>query len=207
MQARLQINSTIESSKVLSRHLPSHEMLVRRLIQISQHLKTNLALTILFVGLCHMVQAQDYDLTAPGSETPAPPPNGCIALLQNVLIFDGRSTALSAPSSVLVRGNIIERVAANPISVDADSDATVVKGNSRVLMPGLIGADNRELMGITGFINPYPGRLGVVQEGAFADLLLVDGNPLENIKSIEDPGKNFLVIMKDGKIYKNTVPR
>jgi imidazolonepropionase-like amidohydrolase len=154
-----------------------------------------------------MVQAQDYDLTAPGSETPAPPPNGCIALLQNVLIFDGRSTALSAPSSVLVRGNIIERVAANPISVDADSDATVVKGNRRVLMPGLIGADNRELMGITGFINPYPGRLGVVQEGAFADLLLVDGNPLENIKPIEDPGKNFLVIMKDGKIYKNTVPR
>jgi hypothetical protein len=189
MQARLQINSTIESSKVLSRHLSSHEMLIRRLIQISKHLKTNLALTILFVGLCHMVQAQDYDLTAPGSETPAPPPNGCITLLQNVRIFDGRSTALSAPSSVLVRGNIIERVAANPIFVDADSDATVVEGNRRVLMPGLIDADNR------------------VQEGAFADLLLVDGNPLENIKPIEDPGKNFLVIMKDGKIYKNTVPR
>jgi len=46
-----------------------------------------------------------------------------------------------------------------------------------------------------------------VEEGALADLLLVDGNPLENIKLIEDPGKNFLVIMKDGKSYKNTVPK
>src|SRR3984885_4358383 len=64
-------------------------------------------------------------------------------------------------------------------------------------------ADNGELMALSGFINPYPAKLGVVEEGAFADLLLVDGNPLENIKLIEDPGKNFLVIMKDGTIYKN----
>ena len=68
-------------------------------------------------------------------------------------------------------------------------------------------ADNGELMALSGFINPYPGKLGVVEEGALADLLLVDGNPLENIKLIEDPDKNFLVIMKDGKIYKNTLPR
>jgi imidazolonepropionase-like amidohydrolase len=68
-------------------------------------------------------------------------------------------------------------------------------------------ADNGELMALTGFINPYPGKLGVVEQGALADLLLVDGNPLENIKLIEDPDKNFLVIMKDGTIYKNTLPR
>ena len=64
-------------------------------------------------------------------------------------------------------------------------------------------ADNGELMALSGFINPYPGKLGVVEEGALADLLLVDGDPLENIKLIEDPGKNFIVIMKDGKVYKN----
>jgi imidazolonepropionase-like amidohydrolase len=67
--------------------------------------------------------------------------------------------------------------------------------------------DNGELMALSGFINPYPGKLGVVEEGALADLLLVDGNPLENIKLVEDPGKNFLVIMKDGTIYKNTLPK
>jgi imidazolonepropionase-like amidohydrolase len=68
-------------------------------------------------------------------------------------------------------------------------------------------ADNGELMALSGFINPYPGKLGVVEEGALADLLLVDGNPLENIKLIEDPDKNFFVIMKDGAIYKNTLPK
>jgi len=45
----------------------------------------------------------------------------------------------------------------------------------------------------------------VVEEGALADLLLVDGNPIANLEIIEDPAKNFLVIMKEGKIYKSTV--
>ena len=67
--------------------------------------------------------------------------------------------------------------------------------------------DNGELMALSGFINPYPGKLGVVEEGALADLLLVDGDPVANIKLIEDPGKNFLVIMKDGRIYKNTLSK
>jgi imidazolonepropionase-like amidohydrolase len=68
-------------------------------------------------------------------------------------------------------------------------------------------ADNGELMALSGFINPYPGKLGVVEEGALADLLLVDGNPLENIKLVADPDRNILVIMKDGRIYKNALPR
>jgi imidazolonepropionase-like amidohydrolase len=68
-------------------------------------------------------------------------------------------------------------------------------------------ADNGELVALCGFINPYPGKLGVVEEGALADLLLVDGNPLENIQLVADSDKNFLVIMKDGTIYKNTLPK
>lgn len=65
---------------------------------------------------------------------------------------------------------------------------------------------NAELLTLSGKRNPYPGKLGVVEQGALADLLLVDGNPLENINLIADPGKNFVVIMKDGKVYKNTLP-
>lgn len=64
-------------------------------------------------------------------------------------------------------------------------------------------ADNAELLAMAGPRNPYPGKLGVVEEGALADLLLVDGDPVTNIKLIEDPAKNLFVIMKDGKIYKN----
>ena len=65
---------------------------------------------------------------------------------------------------------------------------------------------NAELLTLSGKRNPYPGKLGVIEEGALADLLLIEGNPLENIQLIADPARNFLVIMKDGKIYKNTVP-
>ncbi|MGF1488482.1 MAG: amidohydrolase family protein [Prochloraceae cyanobacterium] len=63
--------------------------------------------------------------------------------------------------------------------------------------------DNQELFALSGPRNPYPGKLGVVQEGALADLILVNGNPIQNIQLIADPEKNFLIIMKDGKIYKN----
>ncbi len=66
---------------------------------------------------------------------------------------------------------------------------------------------NAELLTLSGLRNPYPGKLGVVEEGALADLLVVDGNPLENLDLIADPGRNFLVIMKDGKIHKNTLPK
>jgi len=62
---------------------------------------------------------------------------------------------------------------------------------------------NAELLSLSGPRNPYPGKLGVVEEGALADLLLVDGNPMENIKLVEDPARNFLVIMKGGTVYKN----
>ncbi len=67
-------------------------------------------------------------------------------------------------------------------------------------------ATNAELLTLSGPRNPYPGKLGVVQEGALADLLLVDGDPIANLKLIEDPAKNLLVIMKDGRIYKNSLP-
>jgi imidazolonepropionase-like amidohydrolase len=66
---------------------------------------------------------------------------------------------------------------------------------------------NGELLALSGKRNPYPGKLGVVEEGALADLLLVDGNPIDNIKLIEDPARNFLVIMKDGKVHKNLVAK
>jgi len=65
--------------------------------------------------------------------------------------------------------------------------------------------DNAELLALSGPRNPYPGKLGVVEEGALADLLLVDGDPIVNIKLLENPSRNLVVIMKDGKIYKNAL--
>lgn len=61
-----------------------------------------------------------------------------------------------------------------------------------------------ELLKLCGPRNPYPGDLGVVKEGAYADLLMVQGNPLEDIRAVTDRD-NLKIIMKDGVIYKNTL--
>jgi imidazolonepropionase-like amidohydrolase len=66
-------------------------------------------------------------------------------------------------------------------------------------------ADNAQLLALSGPRNPYPGKLGVVEQGAYADLLLVDGDPIANIQLITDPDTHFVVIMKNGTIYKNTL--
>lgn len=62
-----------------------------------------------------------------------------------------------------------------------------------------------ELLALSGPRSPYSGKLGVVQEGALADLLVVDGNPLEDLKVLEDSENRLKLIMKDGKVYKNTL--
>ncbi len=65
--------------------------------------------------------------------------------------------------------------------------------------------DNAQLLKLSGPRDPYPGDLGVIKEGALADLILVDGNPLENLDLVADADTNFVIIMKDGVIYKNTL--
>jgi imidazolonepropionase-like amidohydrolase len=74
-----------------------------------------------------------------------------------------------------------------------------------------------ELVALCGKMNPYPlGKLGVVEEGAYADIILVDGNPLEDISTIggnelwykapsRDGVETIPLIIKDGKICKNTL--
>lgn len=71
----------------------------------------------------------------------------------------------------------------------------------------MVTHDNAELLALSGPRNPYPGKLGVVETGALADLLLVDGDPTRDIGLVADPAKNFLVIMKDGKVWKNMTSR
>ena len=81
--------------------------------------------------------------------------------------------------------------------------ASLVRWYSPAEALAMATGTNAELLALSGKRNPYPGKLGVVEQGALADLLLVDGNPLENINLIADPAKNFKVIMKDGRVYKN----
>jgi len=65
---------------------------------------------------------------------------------------------------------------------------------------------NADIVALSGPLNPYKaGPLGVIKPGAYADLLIVEGNPLKDIKLLGDPEKNLKLIMKDGKVYKNTL--
>ena len=83
------------------------------------------ALPLVAVGLASAGRAQG-----------SPPANASATLFQNVRIFDGKSGSLSAPSSVLVKGNTIERISTTPIAIEPGVD--VIDGNGRTLMPGLI---------------------------------------------------------------------
>ncbi|TIW43075.1 MAG: amidohydrolase family protein, partial [Mesorhizobium sp.] len=84
-------------------------------------------------------------------------------LFENVRIFDGKGAALSAPSNVLVEGNVIARISASPIAAEG---ARRIAGNGRTLMPGLIDAHwhamliastPAEAMGDVGFANLAAG--------------------------------------------------
>lgn len=65
-------------------------------------------------------------------------------------------------------------------------------------------SDNADLLALSGLRNPYGSKLGVIEAGAFADLLVVDGDPTSDLGIFDDPEKNIRIIMKDGRIHKDT---
>jgi imidazolonepropionase-like amidohydrolase len=76
-----------------------------------------------------------------GQQSPAASRGGApVMLFQNVRIYDGKGSSLSALSNVLVRGNKIERISTGPIPVDRRADTQIIEGGGRTLMPGLIDA-------------------------------------------------------------------
>jgi imidazolonepropionase-like amidohydrolase len=79
-----------------------------------------------------------FGLTSAANPQDNPPGNVSTTLFRNVRIFDGKGASLSAPSNVLVKGNIVERISMEPIAVEPG--VIVIAGNGRTLMPGLIDA-------------------------------------------------------------------
>ena len=65
---------------------------------------------------------------------------------------------------------------------------------------------NAELLAMSGRRNPYPGKLGVIEPGAYADLVLIEGDPFRDISILEHPEKSLTLIMKGGQIYKDSRP-
>ena len=106
------------------------------------------ALLLMAVGLASAAHSQGN-----------PPENDAGAtLFENVRIFDGKGASLSAPSNVLIKGNIIERISTEPIA--AEPGVTVIAGNGRTLMPGLIDAHWHAML-----IRPNPAQAIVGDAG------------------------------------------
>jgi imidazolonepropionase-like amidohydrolase len=123
-----------------SRNLPSASFALTTIRNLRRMLLPPLLAAALLIGLCQQSPAQHEALEL-GPEEAAPTlPAGGATLFQNVRIFDGKNATLSAPSSVIVRRNIIEQISANPAATEAGADVRVINANGRVLMPGLIDA-------------------------------------------------------------------
>ena len=134
----------------------------------SASVQIGLMLAAFLVGLCQssLGQVGDTILEEPGSvPSPTPLATGAATLFQNVRIFDGKGTTLSAPSNVLVRGNTIERISASPITIDTNANVRVIAANGRVLMPGLIDAHWH------AFMAAIPLQLLITSAPAYLQLL------------------------------------
>jgi imidazolonepropionase-like amidohydrolase len=94
---------------------------------------------------------------------------------------------------------------ANAAALQGEQLAKMVRWYEPAEVLQMATSANAELLALSGARSPYPGKLGVVEEGALADLLLVDGDPLAKIDLLADPAKNLVVIMKDGRIYKDSL--
>ena len=134
-------------------------------------------------------------------------PEGSPNRKKQLEMFAGTDTAYALAKKFRVRTGWGTDILFDP-AVAATQGAMVskmAKWYSPAQVLKMVTADNAELLALSGQRNPYPGTLGAVKEGALADLLLVEGDPLANIKLVEDPSKNFVVIMKDGILHKNTL--
>ena len=69
----------------------------------------------------------------------------------------------------------------------------------------MLTSGNADLAGLSGPRNPYPGKLGRIEPGAYADILVIDGDPLKDISLIADPDRTLKIVMKDGRLHKNTL--
>lgn len=177
-------------------------------------------------GIAATLAALALGTVSPGFSQEASKP----ILLKNARIFDGRSAQPIDGENLLIIG---DRIAGLPGENETVSDAEIIDYGVRSIEHGQ-SADEKaarqtadagawwsiqpfladedanvyptaELLATSGPRNPYAGKLGVIEADAYADVLLVDGNPLEDINLVADPDTNMTLALKSGRIHKNTL--
>ncbi len=135
------------------------------------------------------------------------PDLGPVRLAKGKMVEAGLDTMFKLAKKYHLKIAFGTDVVVNPVAA-ADQNREFVE-RARWFTPAEIlnqaTANSGELLQLSGDRSPYPGKIGVIAKGAFADLLLIDGNPLEDISILANPAESLTLIMKDGKIYKNTL--
>lgn len=138
-------------------------------------------------------------------DKPSPYAEGSPNRIKQLTMFDGTDNAYQLAKKYKIKtawGTDILFSASN-LADQTKQLTKMVRWYSSADVLKMATADNADLLALSGERSPYPGKLGVIEAGALADLLLVAGDPVANIKILEDPSRNLVVIMKDGIIYKN----
>ena len=135
-----------------------------------------------------------------------------ISMKKYLQVYEAYPSAMKAAVKegvTLIFGTDILAPPTQTIELDDSANLEFVElakfmSNAEVLKTATGNAN--KLIQETGPNNPYPwGPTGVIKAGAYADLLLIDGNPLEDITVMTTPDEAFDLIMKDGVIYKNNL--
>jgi imidazolonepropionase-like amidohydrolase len=140
-----------------------------------------------------------------GDDFASPFPEGSVNRAKQLQMFAGTDTAYG-----LAKKHKLKTAWGTDVLFDAKLAGT--QGAQLAKMTKWYEADevlktatsiNADLLAMSGPRNPYPGKLGVIEADAFADLLIIDGDPIADINLVADAEKNLKLIMKDGRIYKN----
>ncbi len=138
---------------------------------------------------------------------PAPPSFTPAQVKRQQIAKDGLDNLMKAckkyNAKVLFGTDMVASVDSKQAQVTEFTLRTTWFSNAEILKQAT--SINAQVLELSGPRNPYPGKLGVIKEGALADILLINGNPLKDLKILLHPDKNLALIMKDGKIYKNTI--
>jgi len=130
----------------------------------------------LFRSLLCAAAAGVFAAAGASAQSPSPSPAPYV-LFENVRVFDGRSDRLSEPTNVMVVGNVIRAISAEPIAPPADAPLTRIAGGGRTLMPGLIDAHAHVTFANVTQIDTVVSDVGYlhIAAGRAAEAMLLSG--------------------------------
>jgi imidazolonepropionase-like amidohydrolase len=160
---------------------------------------------------CNRIDAPTAKLAAQAGAVVVP-----TLIAYDALAEDG--AALGLPPASIAKINDVRLAGLGSLSILRDAGVTTAFGTD--LLGGLHGRQSEEfairarvlpaaeilasVTTIAADLIGMKGRLGVITAGAIADIIVVEGSPLDDIALLADPERNVLLVMKEGVIYRRS---